>query len=176
MKVSRLIYPEGIDQPSEPRVKQYRRLIWENSEVCNNCFRQIRDVGDVVEKRTKFFVHETYTHYQRTGAGSQEYAPHVPAASERYGQCFCLDCGADTRASDDELSIEAMTDRAVNLVRYLNYETDEWASGRVMARTIKRLKGVPSNQGYDTEIFCVATIEAIDAETERGNARAAQTS
>lgn len=162
MDVSNLTYPEGYSEPTEPKVSDFEDLIWHNAEVCNNCFQQVRSIGEILEKRTDLFVHRQNSTYGRTEHGSQEHDPFdVPA--DRYGRCYCLDCGADTRAATDDLSLSEMKERALNIGHYVVLETDRQIDGRVMARSIKDLKGVHDNGGFDTEIFCVATIEGVEA-------------
>lgn len=160
MNPSNLTYPEHLVQPSESDVKLFKKLIWNNSEVCNNCFQRIRDVGDVAEKRTDLFVHKFNTSYGRTDHGSQEHDPFL-APSDRYGQCYCLDCGADTSASKDDLSIAEMQERVRNIGRYLIEQTDRDIDPWAMTGAVSDLKGIHDNGGYDSEIFCVATVRGI---------------
>lgn len=162
MDVSNLAYPDGYTEPSEPQVTLFNRLIWHNGEVCNNCFQQIREIGDEVEVTTTLFTHKLNTSYNRTEHGSQEHDP-FQVASDRYGQCYCLDCGSDTKAEASDLSIEAMQRRSLNLLDYINRKTEHWADGKAMGESIRELKAVHDNGGYDSEIFCVATIRAIQA-------------
>lgn len=154
MDLSNLTYPDGYAEPES--IDTFETWVWFNSEVCNNCFEQIRHVGDeiVIENRAwTLYINE---YYERTEQGSQEYAPGVPPASERFGQCFCLNCGSDTAAENHTLSTDVMIRRAKRLVRYLMDETPVTVDGSVVGQTIRDLKAVWSNQGYDSEIFAVA--------------------
>jgi hypothetical protein len=174
MDVNNLAYPPGY-APLEndgPKAKRFKDLIWHNGEVCNNCFTQIRSIGDEVEKSTGLFIHRFNEHYERTEHGSQEHDPFVPAA-DRYGQCYCLNCGADTRAENCDLSLDVIQERALNILRYINTETPHRIDGEAMGRALVDFKSVPENQGYDSEILAVGTVVGIEANRQAGRSRAA---
>lgn len=159
MDPSNLTYPDGYAEPDD--CSTFETWVWHNSEVCNNCFEHIRHVGEEVAIQRRAWTLTTNAYYERTERASQEYAPWSPPAAERFGTCFCLNCGSDTRAENHTLSIDRMVRRAKRLVRYLTDETPVSVDGATVGRAIRDLKAVHDNGGYDSEIFAVAFTYAV---------------
>lgn len=170
MDPSNLTYPDGYDEPAD--LSTFEAWCWRNSELCNNCFAHIRHVGEEIRIETRAWTLITNAYYDRTERASQEYAPWTPPASERFGTCFCLNCGSDTRAEDATLSVDRMIRRAKRLVRYVVEETPLTIDGKTVGDTIRDLKAVRDNQGYDSEIFAVAFTYAVRDAPGQGDAKA----
>lgn len=162
MRVSQITFPDGVEQPSRRRISVFRDQILENSEICDNCFQQIRAIGDVQTKTSDLFEHELNTYYERTEHGSQEYTP-FQLPSDRYGACYCQECGSAANQSSgaDILSVEEMTERLKNIYRYMRLRTEYDVNPEAMGQTLGALKRQRENQGRDAEIFAVATARAI---------------
>ena len=169
MNLGNLTYPDPYDEPEsdDPHVATFRELIWYSSEVCNNCFTKIRDIGDEHTKTLETSDHRPLSagpplritildYHERTPQASQEFDP-FSLPSDRFGQCYCLECGSDTRATNDDLDAETLKDRAKNIANYLREHTAASVDVREMGRALHALKAEPANQGYDSEILAAAT-------------------
>ncbi len=94
-----------LSKPELDGVDSFDEWIWANTEVCNSCFQQVRSVGPKVTKTLqepdeKLLENgqpvrlEINQWFERTERGSQEHTSFDPP-SDRFGSCFCLDCGTD---------------------------------------------------------------------------------
>lgn len=164
MRVAQLSFPDGVERPSRRRVAVFRKHILENAEVCDRCFARIRSIGETRLKRTDVHRHYVHDHYERTDDGVQEHDP-FHDASDRYGSCYCLRCGAasSTGLADRDRSLAELQALAKNILAYLNCHTPYRADGGRMGRTLARLKREPDNGGLDTEILAVATAVGLES-------------
>jgi len=170
MNTSHLTYPGGVSEPGQGSLQVFKDHIWQNSELCNNCFQQIRTIGPVREKRlevsgTRLLHHgrpmlvEFHEWHERTEHGTQE---HTPWDSDRYGTCFCLECGSDGTATGETLPLATLVTYGKRIVRYLNTRTHHRVSGERFGKVLKLLASIDDNSGYDTEKLAVATVAALD--------------
>lgn len=162
MELTELTYPNNHTplNTDDPRVDTWYAWAWANPELCNNCFTQVRDIGDKRRVARSDWFMEINAFYERTERGSQEHDPYTSAAN-RFGQCYCLECGSDLSAQDNDLSIPRMLDRLGTLADYIDQRSPLDFDRDIAERTIRDLKAVHDNGGYDTEIFCVAFCRAV---------------
>jgi len=162
MELSALTYPDGHTQPDAGgrHLETYQNKVLQNPEICNNCFTRVREVGDLVEITKRAWTLEVNEFFERTTEGSQEHDPHGETV-ERFGRCYCLNCGSDLSGQNHTVSVDTMTERAKRLVTYLIDETEHYCDGTAVGRTIRDLKGRWENQGYDTEIYAVAIVNGL---------------
>jgi len=158
-----LTYPDGYSKPSAPQIDVFKTWIWWNNEICNNCFTKIRSIGEEIKINGLIHTHYINSYYERTENGIQAHTA-FELASNRYGQTFCKECGSDTKSLGYDKSLQTLVQDAKNVIRYINHPKNDvpyHVSGSTMATVLKDLKAVSDNQGYDTEILAVATIEAM---------------
>jgi len=171
-----LTYPDGYSKPEDSQVEVFKTWIWWNNEICNNCFTKIRSVGAEVtiklgRDKSVIWKYEgedeitltTNAYYERTTDGIQAHTA-FELPSDRFGQTFCKECGADTKSLGYDKDKTRLTQDAVNIVEYINGERNDvpyTVDGRKMGEVLKDFKSVTDNQGYDTEILAVAFCYAV---------------
>jgi len=173
MRVSQnLTYPDEIGAPSTKRLTVFKERVWHNSEVCNNCFQQIRTIGPEVTRELKESRQRplsagppekvtTYEWYERTDHGSQEHT--VWDKNKRFGTCFCARCGADGGATNDTLSVADLKSAGKRIVAFLNTQTPYNADPVAFGRVLGKLCAVDDNSGYDTEKLAAAAAHSLDS-------------
>lgn len=167
MDVDNLTLPDSYDDPAETRVALFKRFILHNSEVCDRCFGRIRRIGEVIERQGPVHTHEQNAYYERTEDAEQSFSPHDEVI-DRYGSCYCLDCGSASgpdQLPDETFSTSDLAPLAANIVTYIDTHTDHSIDGRITGRAIMDLKAIPDNNGFDTEILAVAVARGIDPQT-----------
>lgn len=149
--------------PTDKRgIAAFKEYLWHNSECCNYCFTRVRAVGDLRHVEKDIHVHEVNEFYERTDWGEQAHHPFTVSA-DRYGQCFCLDCGGDTSADNDDLDFETFKEFARNVYLYTKIHTPLELNQRRFAQEAVELKKRPDTQGRDRRIFAVAFARALKA-------------
>lgn len=148
--------------PTERRgIEAFNEYLRHNPEVCNHCFSRVRSVGELKERRTDLFVHEFNEHYERTERGSQEHDP-FELPSDRYGQCYCRECGSDLSVTHDELDFETFKEYVRNCYRYVREHTPLDVDHQRLGREAARLKRRRDTQGRDRQIIAVAFARALN--------------
>ena len=156
--------PFDLTTAEQRRLQQFKDLVWDNSEVCNECFTRVREIernparerlAETSLKNPPAEFHERTEHARNEWCGWDN--------TERYGTTFCLECGSDLSAQSRTRSLEELKDPARNLVEYTIRHTDLNIDGREMARELKRLKSQQDLQGLDTEILAVAWVRATSS-------------
>jgi hypothetical protein len=165
MDMSNLTYPNGYKEPPKPQVDVFETWFWSNQEICNECFTQVRHIGDEITISGPIHTHRVNEYYERSINGVQEHtAFEMPA--DRFGTTFCKNCGSDTHSLGYIEDMETLKDYAVNIIEYANSENTDvpyTIDGEVMGKTIKDLKSEPENQGFDTEILAYGAIRGMFA-------------
>ncbi len=154
MDMSNLSYPDGYNKPPKAQVEVFKTWVWYNQEVCNECFTQVRHIGDEITIQGPIHTHRVNEYYERSIHGVQEHtAFEMPA--DRFGTTFCKECGADTHSLGYTKNLEELTQDAKRIIEYVNPgdEPPYTIDGEIMARTLKDFKRIPENTGYDTEIL-----------------------
>jgi len=162
MDITNLTLPENVAQPTETAVETFEKWIWYNSELCNNCFSRVRAIGDVIhiQSANGTFTYDINDFYERTDNASQEHDPYSNP-TDRYGQCYCLECGSDTSATDRTLSLEDTKERCKRLCAYIAEFTPLDIDPKRVGHTIVRLRDIRDNHGYDSEIIAVSIATGI---------------
>lgn len=162
MDLDNLTYPDGYSKPPKPQVEVFYTWVWYNSELCNECFTQVRSIGSEVEVGGPIQTQTVNAHYERTEDGLQAHTA-FEKPTDRFGTTFCSRCGSDLKAYREKWSKDQLIDRTKNIIEYFNGgdEPPYTIDGKVMGRAIDEFKSVMDNQGYDTEIIAVATIYGI---------------
>lgn len=162
VELENLTYPDGYSKPAEPQISVFETWIWHNQEVCNECFTQVRDIGEEITINNPINTLTVNAYYERTDNGIQAHTA-FEKSSDRFGTCFCKECGADTYSLGYTKSLDELKEDAKRIVKYVNTgdEPPYSIDGQIMGTTLKDLKTVPENTGFDTEILAVATIEGI---------------
>jgi len=152
-----------LSQSDKRGIGAFTEYLWHNGEICNECFARVRAIGDEQIVHGDVHRHQINAYYERTEDGSQEHTP-FESPADRYGTCFCEDCGAasETGLSDSDSSLDELGEYITRIGRYFIAETPHSVDGTELARVMRRLKQVPENGGYDTEILAVATAHALE--------------
>lgn len=147
---------EGLpgDQCLEHRdTPVFDAVVFQNHEVCSNCFTRVKRDGERTTSATLGRTEEQHDEYG-------ELCTYPPRTT-------CLECGVvRCRALDDSLSKLAALQCATTLVERLEeagYPVDEYE----LRRFIRAAKGRPDLEAWDTEIFRYATRRAIRIEAQR---------
>lgn len=156
----------NLTPTEKARIKTFEREIWYNSELCNHCFSRVREIEvNYVARRlskTTLKNHPAAFH-ERTPLGTQEH--HVWDYNQRFGTCFCLECGGDLSASHRDLPREKMKEYGKSLARYAENHTALQFDTHRFFRELLRLKDRRDTQGKETQIFAVAFARAIQTST-----------
>lgn len=166
MDLDNLTYPGGYSKPNKTKAEVFRTWLLWNQEICNECYTKVRNVGEELSVEGSIHTHTVNSYYERTEDGIQAHTA-FELASDRFGTCFCNNCGSDLKSYKNNLSKDDLVERAKNIIKYVNHPKNDvpyHVDGGVMAQTINDLKTVADNQGFDTEILAVATIEAMFAD------------
>lgn len=125
---------------------------------------QVRDIGEEIVIQNPINTLRTNAYYERTTNGVQEHTA-FEVAADRFGTCFCKECGSDTHSLGYTKSLEELTQDAKRIIEYVNTgdEPPYTVDGSIMGKTIKDFKSISENTGYDTEILAVGTINGIFA-------------
>lgn len=164
-----------LDRADKSGVQAFLKHVWYSSEVCSNCFTQVRSVGDVVRKSMDDHTHELPAYYERTEDASQEYTP-FGEPSDRYGTCFCDNCGADTQPQHRDLPWERMREYALHLYEFADSETPLTLSRERFARHLAHLRlDRRDTAGRESQVFAVAFARALETDvTTNGTVRGRQ--
>lgn len=164
--------PFQLDASDECGVKIFRELLWQNSEVCNNCFAQVRDIGPEysnILRRTgdaKLDVPDleltTNEWYERTESGSQEHSTFDN--NRRHGQCYCLECGSDLSADHRDRPLDELRELAQSIVAYISRETAHDIDAERFLDELETLKRTPENQSWETEILAVSFARGLQSQ------------
>lgn len=157
-------FSSDLSKSEEQGVQAFRRWIWHNSELCNECMSRVRDIGPEVSRvlgrgGATQLVHadvemRTNEWYERTELATQEHSP--GDHNTRFGTCYCLECGGDLSANHRGKSLEELKPIAANIARYVREHTDLELDVRGFARELRTLKRRPEYQSWETEILAVA--------------------
>jgi len=149
--------PESVE-PDEA----FEKLIWGSGEICNNCYSQVRAIGEEMTIEGSLHTHAINRYYERTEHGTQEHTP-FELPSNRFGTTFCTECGSDTRNLGHDKDIGRLAQDAKRIIEYVNSgdEPPYTIDGRIMGKTIKDIKQVPANQGYDPQILAYGAIRGM---------------
>lgn len=159
----------------------FRELVWHNSEVCNSCMTMVRTVGPVIERQLETGGPRLLEHglpltmkinewYKRTENGSQEHT--TWDFNQRFGTCFCLNCGTDCNGNHRNKSLAELTPLVENIFRYTKRETPHEIDGKTFGREVKELKKDPDAQGSETEVMAIAFSRALKRDRPTANQRA----
>lgn len=161
----------SITDVEEARLDYFKDYIWYNSEVCNHCMEKVRDIGPEIARSAESQTYYINAWYERTEAGSQEYAP--GDENKRYGQCYCLGCGRDTSANHRNIDLRSLGSIATNLYKYITFHTPIDIDHERFSKEIVRLKKDPIHTGNETEILAVAfarsVVSAPEAQDQGGS-------
>jgi len=153
-----------LDRADKRGIQAFLKHVWYSSEVCSNCFTQVRSIGDVVRKSMDEHTHELAAYYERTEHASQEYTS-FEAPSDRYGTCFCCHCGADTRPAHRDLPWEQMREYALNLYDYVATQTALSLSRERFAHHLAHLRlDRRDTAGRESQVFAVAFARALETD------------
>ena len=155
-----------LSPAEQRRLQRFKDLIWNNSEVCNECFTRVREVerNPARERLAETSLHNPPAEFhERTEDARAEWCGWDN--TDRYGTTFCLECGSDLSAQSRTRSLEQLKEPARNLVEYTIRHTDLDISGRELGAELCRLKSIQDLQGLDTEIVAVAWIRSISIPT-----------
>lgn len=149
------------------RLSDFREYFWFNSEICNECFAQIRHIGDEITVTTALHRHRINAYYERSEHAVAERAGGgVP--TERYATTFCRECGAEsgTRWSDTR-PLRALEGPAKRIAVYTIDETPLAIDCGRFGRELQALKTGPDardRQGRDLQCLAVAWSRAVSAD------------
>jgi hypothetical protein len=163
--------PFQLDKSEQRGVDLFRELLWQNAEVCNNCFTQVRDIGPEysnILRRTGGACLDvpdmeltTNEWYERTESASQEHSTFDE--NRRHGQCYCMECGADLSANHRGRSLDELREIARSAVVYITEETPQEIDGADFVSEVEKLKREPENQSWETEILAVAFARSLQS-------------
>jgi len=150
----------GLDQLDLDPEDIFQELIWENPEICNDCFAKIRDRTELDAGADRLGTGNQPTDtLERFGVGEVGYdAEDVEAfgATPMYlARTFCGECGR-RRARPHDLSLQEAVDRVGPLIDRLR-EQDIPVDEEAVYALVRECKSRDAIQGYDTEIFDRAT-------------------
>lgn len=145
--------------PDSPYLGDFEEYIWYNSELCNNCFTVVRDVGPEVARSAESQTYYINAWYERTDQGSQEHCR--GDYNRRHGTCYCLDCGSDLSADHRNCPLEELMSLAIRINAYTRDHTPLSVDHRRFAREVSRMKSHRDKTGYETEILAVAFARSI---------------
>jgi hypothetical protein len=150
--------------PVERRgIALFKDYVWSNSEVCSHCFTRVRSIGELREVRMQELTHEVNEFYERTEDGSQEHHPFT-LPSDRYGTCFCENCGSDTQPRHHHLPWDKMREYSINLYNYVSDHTPLSLSSESFARHLAHLRLERlDTAGRESQIFAVAFARALES-------------
>lgn len=166
--------PFELSDDDRHGVETFEDYFWHSSEVCNNCFQQVRSVGEKITRplnESKDSRHlkdgpplelEINTYYERTDRGSQEHTTWDD--NKRFGTCFCLDCGADCTANHGGKSLMELKPLAANIARYTRRHTPLSLDAEAFAGELIDLKRTPKYQDYETEMLALAFARGVEME------------
>jgi len=149
-----------LSQTDRARLDDFEDYIWFNSELCNNCFSQVREIGDEMIRHSDCHRHYINAYYERTETGTREYHPWLQP-TRRYGETFCDECGGDLEATGDDLSFEELQERAVRVYKYTKEHTPLALDHAGFGRRLGTLKRRPDLQNCDWQILAVAWVRSI---------------
>lgn len=161
----------GLTDTENARIDTFEDYIWYNSEVCNHCFSRVRDIEvnpSAARLSGTSLKNHPATFYERTEIGSQEH--HDWDYNQRFGTCFCLDCGGDLTAAHLNLGIEQLLDYAENLCRYVRDETPLQIDPNRFARELGEYKRTPRLQGRDSQMFAAAFARSLQTRAKNVSA------
>lgn len=151
--------PFETHRSDEHGYELFREAIWHNSEVCSNCFTQIRTIGPVTEMWLGTSTMRINAWYDRTESGSQEHTQWD--YNKRFGTCYCLDCGADCSGSHHNTPLEGLIELVENIFRYTKTQTQYDIDGKEFGKEVRELKSIRDATGYETEIMAIAFSRAL---------------
>ncbi len=164
--------PFDLGGAEERGVRVFETAIWQNSELCNECFTRVRDIGpeySSVLRRTgdaRLEVPDleltTNEWFERTPDGRQEHAP--GDANRRFGTCWCLNCGGDLSADHRDKPLDALLSLVEPLVAYVDEHTDHDLDRQEFEDELTELKRTPEFQSWETEMLAVAFARAVRVE------------
>ncbi|WP_344222801.1 hypothetical protein, partial [Aeromicrobium tamlense] len=149
----------------------FEELVWHSSEVCNSCFSQVRSVGPEHSKQLEEPpekcledgdpVYMTINEwYERTENGAQEHT--TWDHNERFGTCYCLECGTDCTGNHRNKSLQELKPLAKNIYRYVTRETEHDLDAKRFGAEVRELKQRRSAQGNETEVLGIAFARALE--------------
>lgn len=174
--------PFALSASEQHGVETFAELLRQNSEICNECYAQVRDIGPEYSKLLERSGDcrldlpdldlRTNEWYERTTEGSQEHSPFD--RNRRFGTCFCLQCGGDLSDRDGDHSLAGLLERVDRIVTYVTEETGASVEGDRYHREVKALKTTDEYQGWDTEILALGFARALQSDVVDGGGAAAE--
>lgn len=148
-----------VSRLADPSDSAFVEHVYENTEICSNCFRRIKRTETLsvehgsVGSRERGYSERTEDGVMGQGdVGNRVYRPRT----------FCRACGSQSgRDVPETLSKHEAIDRARALADRLAEERHP-VNVDVLRRTVWMLKSDPDLRGCDTEIFERATKLAIE--------------
>lgn len=151
--------PFETDHSDERGYELFRDIIWRESELCANCFSQVRTIGPEQSIWVGASTMTINAWYDRTDLGSQEHTQWDH--NTRFGTCYCLSCGADCNGGHADTPLEDMIPLVENIFRYTKTQTQHDLDGARFGREVRELKADPAAQSLETEIMAIAFSRAL---------------
>lgn len=140
--------------------------IWSNPGICNNCFARMKDIAVPWKEQYRpsirpALAEEHYIAEDGERGHDVQHQDDYGAKADYRSRVTCSRCGSvGGRAETDELSISEAVNRVPRLVKRLEEEGFDVREDRLKESVI-RAKSKEKLQGYDREIFGIATRVAI---------------
>lgn len=144
-------------EPSEA----FTQLIWNNPEVCNNCFRRCKEVSAGEYRDANTGDSHSVEDHQRTEDGTIGYALRSPEAWGRAKdtaepRTTCEKCGSvGLVADDDDHSTEELVQRSRRIAKRLEEDGCDVSLDR-MLKWVRVAKSVSVLSGFDREVLAGA--------------------
>lgn len=165
--------PRGDESRGTRALRWFDDHLFENPEICSNCFSRIRDHTEHDDTAGRLGTGNRPTEtLERAGDGivgqDERRLDDYGEITSSFSRTYCGECGSPGGRADGShiLSLQAMWWRADNIVRRL-HEQGYYPDLETFYDAIETLKTNPDRQGRDREIFAAATYLAI----ERGEKR-----